>query len=295
MRIAENDGQRAVSDDSQPSGPSVAAVEKDGAWPDPLGPLLGWPAWAKALRRGPRAAAIAVVVAVLLWTVPVAAVRTVDLYGRVADLEGSSVVLLPPIRIEGGVLWTPADVPRALQSDRWVVVLDPRPGEGKPEPASPGDRRPRYVLRDQALVIYTADRPVAQILPWAQVNAVWPRIDVDGASLISALRGAVPAMVLAVTAIGAVAAMLASLLLSSVVAAFLGALVQHDAYAPSRRGRLTIALTAALPAIAVASPFVAGRVPWVVTGAIWTIVAGVGAAAGVRRLRLRDEQGAQRA
>lgn len=255
---------------------------------EPLGTLLGWESWARLVGAGPVHAVATLGAACALWSVPVATIRYVELSAKAEDLAGSALQLLPPLHIEGGVLSTAAAVPRTLRDERWVVVLDPRPTAEPTEPAAAGDRRPRYVIRDRALLVYSADRPVAQVLPWAQVNAVWPVIDLDGAAVAERLRGAVPAIVLSVTVLGTVALFGLQLLLAPLLYAFVSAATAKDRYAPSRRTRWTLSWTAMVPAAALSSPLLAARTPLPWVAGVWALVAAGTLSVAARRFRLAD-------
>jgi len=114
-------------------------------------------------------------------------------------MEDSAISFMPRVNIEQGWATVEAAPGRIIETDRIVVLFDTTP-EPQEVPKGVGeDDRPRVLVGDRALLLYTPERSVPLALPWGQVNqGLGPRVSVDGPELIAAFRRIAPRVILTV-------------------------------------------------------------------------------------------------
>jgi hypothetical protein len=168
---------------------------------------------------------------------------------QIAFARDSALWLMPRLNIVNGRAEAESVGPRTLSTERFVVYIDTGPDRELPK-ASPGDTRPRYLVFREALVVVTIDQPRGSALGWAQLNALFGSISVDGPELIQAAERALLKMVLVVAVLRALAALFAILVGAGVVALVYRALFFARRLPPAR-GQRAIAVLAGVPAVAV--------------------------------------------
>lgn len=254
-----------------------------------VGPFRGLGVYPRAARLGTGRAIGLLALVILVLAMVVGGIWMVRLQSKVATMADSAIWFMPRVNVRGGVAQVEADPGRVIETDRVVILFDTVSAEPVIPKAFGEDDRPRVLVRERAMLLFTKERPVPTALPWAQVNEALGPVSVDGPELIDALRSFVPRMVVTLGAIGALAVFLWQLVLAAVFVGLYRTLFGRGLYVPGAGALMGVASTAALP------PLLAGAV---LLGLgrqeLALAVQGVGFGAlfllGATRVRLGDER-----
>ncbi len=257
--------------------------------PDPLsaGPwallqaMLRWRSEVGVFVRARGGALVLSVLLLVLMTALVVSVgRGLAFRARVEALRDTPIWMLPVLHLRSGVLEAEGAVPRTFSTEAWVVHLDTRPDAEMPPRAEAGDRRPRFFLRDRALLIYDVGSPVARVLPWQAWQVFGDPLRIDGPGLIDVVASMwLPLSGLAALLGGSLASV-AALLLATMMGSLWAMVAGRGPRSPSRAAYVRIALAAVGPGVLLGGAAV-------LLGLSQTVGIGVGAtAAAFRFLRL---------
>ena len=214
---------------------------------------------------------------------------TVRLKAKVESMADSSIWFMPRVNIANGVAQVEADPGRVIETDRVVIVFDTVSEQPEIPRGIGEDARPRVLVREHAMLLFTAERPLPTALPWAQVNEAVGSVSVDGPELIASLRAFVPRMVATLGAIGAAAALVWQLVLAGGFVGVYRTVFGRGLYVPGPGALFGVAAVATIPPLSAAAVLLAiGRQELAVA------VHGVGFGAlfllGATRVRLGDER-----
>ena len=179
---------------------------------------------------------------------------------------------------------------RVIETDRLVLVLDTRAAPAAVARPTAGDLRPRYVVYQEALLLLTADSPVASPLGWESVNQVWPHVSVNGQELIELARDVVPGAVIALVGCGLVLFLLLQLLGLSILVLLYRILFFRGVYVPGFRALFAVGCLASLPGIVLGGLALACRLGPAIGVAAHVLVFGGLFLVGATRVRLGDER-----
>ena len=215
-----------------------------------VGAFTGRAAYRSAARLGSRRSVAALLLAGTLVGVVVGVQHHLYLGSQIAAARNSALWLMPRLNITDGVARAEADVPRTLESDRFVVYIDTDPEPEIPQ-APPGDTRPRFIVLRRGLFVVTVDQPAWPPLGWTQVNAGLGPVSVDGPELIAALDRGRLKMVFALLFYRGVLALLALLPGVFVATAVYRAVFFARPGLPSSRALRAVGFLAGIPAVMV--------------------------------------------
>ena len=216
-----------------------------------VGALWGRATYRSAARLGMARPLLAVLAMLLLVSIVLGVQQYFHLGAQIATARDSALWLMPRLNIAGGLAEAQAELPRVLESERFVVFVDT--GESPEIPkAPPGDTRTRFLVLRTALVVFSIDRPLGNALGWDQLNAVLGPVSVDGPELIAALDDARLKMVVAVLFLRGGLVLVAILL-----GTFLGVALYRVVFfarttLPSARALRGVAALAGVPGVAAA-------------------------------------------
>jgi hypothetical protein len=236
-----------------------------------------------------RSVASALLLVLLAVTVVVSVARGLVLRARIEGLRETAFWLVPNLHLEGGVLHADGSQPRLLEDDAWVLWIDTRAEPAPPPRAAPGDRRTRYVLRDTALLVYEADRPVARVLPWGPWHALGDPLDLDGPAVVTRAAGLWPLLAAVAGTLGFVAGAVLSLALAALLGSSWAAIGGCGPYAPSAAAFFRLGVGAVVPALPVAGVALLFGLPQAIVGTVAALLGALRFAQLIPGAQLRDE------
>ncbi len=253
------------------------------------GPFRGLDIYPRAASLGAGRGFGLLVLVTLVLTMLVGGFQATRLLAKVDSMADSAIWFMPRVNVEGGFATVEADPGRVIETDRVVIIFDTVSEEPDIPKGFGEDARPRVLVRERAMLLFTPDRPLPMALPWARVNEALGRVSVDGPELISSLRSFVPRMVLTLSGIAFVAVLLWQVLLAGVLVGLYRTMFGRGLYVPGASALFGVASVAALPPLLLGAALLAlGRQELAVA------VQGVGFGAlfllGATRVRLGDER-----
>jgi len=179
--------------------------------------------------------------------------RQMVLFSATLDaMADSAIAFMPRVNIENGWATVEADFGRVIETDRVVILFDTRPEPGDVPKGYGSDVRPRVLVGDRALLLYTPEREVPLALPWVQVNqAFGPRVSVNGPEFVDGLRGRMPRTVVVIGLLIAAVFLVWEVALIALLAVMYRVLFGRRLGAPSARRLLVVGFLASVPATAV--------------------------------------------
>ncbi len=253
------------------------------------GPFRGLDIYPRAAALGAGRGLGLLVLVALVLTLLVGGIWTARLLSKVNSMADSAIWFMPRVNIADGFATVEADPGRIIETDRVVILFDTVSERPDIPHGFGADSRPRVLVRDRAMLLFTAERPVPMALPWIRVNEAMGPVSVDGPELIDALRRFVPRMVLTLGGIALAAVLAWQILLAGVFVGLYRTLFGRGLYVPGASVLFGVASVAALPPLALGAALLAfGRQELAVA------VQGVGFGAlfllGATRVRLGDER-----
>ena len=254
-----------------------------------LGPFRGLAIYPRAATLGVGRGLGLIVLVTLLLAAVVAGSWTVRLRAKVEAMADSSIWFMPRVNVAEGRATVEADPGRVIETDRVVVIFDTVSEQPDIPKGFGDDARPRVLVRERAMLLFTPERPVPTALPWARVNEALGPVSVDGRELVEALRVFVPRMVVTMAAVAVAAALLWQLLLAGLFVGVYRVLFGRGLYVPGPSALFGVAAVAALPPLALGAVLLGlGRQELAV--AAHGVVFGGLFLLGATRVRLGDER-----
>ncbi len=217
-----------------------------------VGPFLGLTVYRRAANAGLVAAFGVMALGLLAGAAVLGAAQFLTFSATLDAMEDSAISFAPRVNIVDGWATVEAANGRIIETDRLVVLYDTSPEPADVPKGFGDDVRPRILVGDRAMLLFTPDRPVPLALPWTQVNqALGRRVSVDGRELIEALRRAAPRAVLTIGAIITALLLVWELILVGVVVGMHRLLFGRRIGAPGPGHLFVTACLASLPAVVV--------------------------------------------
>ncbi|MCO4768844.1 MAG: hypothetical protein KDA24_02365 [Deltaproteobacteria bacterium] len=239
--------------DAEPTRPTTPSPPAPpGVFEMLAGPFRGFSIYRRAADASRGLALVVLLLGLLLGAALVATVQMMSFSRTIDAMEDSAISFMPRVNIENGWATVEAAPGRLIETDRVVILFDTRPEPSAPPAATGEDQRPRVLVGDRALLLYTEDRSVPLALPWGQVTqALGPRVSVDGPELVSAFRRTMPRTVLTIGALITAGLLLWELVLIGVLVGLYRVLFGRRLGSPSPSRLFVVACLASLPATAV--------------------------------------------
>lgn len=229
------------------------------------GPFRGTSIYRRAADVSRLAAIGALVLGLLTGASVLGLVQMARFSATVDAMEDSAISFMPRVNIEKGWATVEAAPGRLIETDRVVVLFDTNPEPQQVPKGFGDDVRPRVLVGDRALLLYTIDRSVPLALPWGQVNqGLGPRVSFDGPEFIAALRRVAPRLVLTISGTLTVLALLWEFLLLGLLVAMYRMVFGRRIGSPSMGRLFVVGCLASLPAVALAvmTVLVTSRQEW---------------------------------
>lgn len=258
-----------------------------------LGPLRG-------LTIYPRAAATPWLrcFAPLFWLCLIAATALSLLWfartgAEIEALRDTPLYLMRAVTVQGGQATFAGQPGSSFDAGDFVVVVNPERNRLDEHPGGKGDQRPVVFLGMDLLIVYFPEKVKASAQPWANFEALFGPLVLDGPELIQWLgerRGTVAAVRWFV--FGPLALAWALLLLGVEVFIY-RAIFGRGVYVPSARALWRVGVVAAIPGALAAYGAAALGQPTLRLMGIHGFFAGMLFFAAATRVRLGDEQPAR--
>lgn len=215
------------------------------------GPFRGTTIYRRAADGSLVGAFLVLIVGLLLGLALLCGRQMVIFSATLDAMADSAIAFMPRVNIENGWATVEADFGRVIETDRVVILFDTRPEPGEVPKGYGSDVRPRVLVGDRALLLYTPEREVPLALPWVQVNqAFGPRVSVDGLEFVDALRGRMPRTVVVIGLLIAAVFLLWEVALLALLVVMYRVLFGRRLGAPSARRLLIVGCLGSLPATA---------------------------------------------